>query len=274
MGDTEPGRRPPKRRSGCLSSLLVPVFVALALFLSRNAIATSVVDKLVTERGVECDGLAVALALTLDEVRLDPVSCELADSRVSELSFPEGASIELSGWTPSRVTAPVVEATLAASAHDAVQQLSLVGGIVRGADSRATSLPERMQGYLDGLARLASHDGPRIEVERLVVTGAPGTDVEVEELVADVDQGALSVRATALQLPSHRMGLPGVAEVVVRSRISGPTVTASQAEVEVAGTVEVEGSVAGHALERGAPFRVTATNLDTDSPSYALDVER
>jgi len=249
------------------------VALGLALVLGRNAVATWVVHRAVAEQGVECPDLKAEVALSFQTIRLGPMSCEVSNAIVSRISFPEGATIELSGLTPTRVSAPKVETSVAANMQEAALRLSQMGAMVAAVHGGSTPLPVRMRGYIDWLAESSRHDGPRVEVARLVVTVVPGTELEIEGLAFGVQRGTLSAEAAALPLPTGRMSLLGVADVTVSSRIEQPRITASSSTVSISGRVEVTGSVAGRQLRRGAPFRVTATDLDSDSPHYLLGGE-
>jgi len=265
----------PKKRGGCLRSvILLLAALGLTLVLSRDAVATWVVHRAIAQQGVECRDLKAEVALSFQTIHLLPVSCDLPDAVVvSRLSFPEGATIEWSGWTPTRVSTPRVETSVAANMQHAALRLSQLGALVASVHGGSTPLPERMRGYVDKLAELSRDDGPRVEVARLLVTVVPGTQLEIGDLAFGVQQGTLSAEAAALPLPVGRMGLLRVAEVTVRSRIVQPRITASSSAVSISGTVEIEGSVVGRQLRRAAPFRVTATGLDTDSPRYLLGAE-
>lgn len=265
----------PKKSGGCLSTLFFVLLLTLgALMLGRNAIATTMVRRAIAQQGIDCGEVVATVPLSLGEVRLAPLSCELPDSAAKRVSFAEGATLELSGLSVAKISAPRVEAALAPSLQDAAQRLSLLGGIVATMDGEAAALPRRMRGYLDALAELCSHDGPRIELGRLVVTGAPGTEIEVDGLAFQVQQGHLSTQMRALELPTGEVGVAGIAHVAVRARLVEPTIRASAAEVSIDATLEIEGLIAGHRMQHGAPFHMAATGLDTDSPRYTIGAQR
>jgi hypothetical protein len=86
--------------------LALPLLLALALYLARDPIATKLATRALAKRGTTCEGLALHVGWTLQSVAIGEITCQRAQGRVSELAFPEGATLELRGVTPRRVRAP------------------------------------------------------------------------------------------------------------------------------------------------------------------------
>lgn len=97
---------PRKKRRWVRWVLGLQMLFGLTLYLARDPVATKLAAHALAKRGTTCEGLALHVGWTLQSVALDEVACRRAEGRVSELAFPEGATLELRGFTPRRVRAP------------------------------------------------------------------------------------------------------------------------------------------------------------------------
>lgn len=116
---------PRKKRRWVRWVIAMQLLFGLGVYLARDPIATKLAARALSKRGTECEGLALHVGWTLQSASVDTVTCRRAEGRFSELAFPEGATLELSGVSPRRLHAPAIRVELRES-PDTLEDAGLV----------------------------------------------------------------------------------------------------------------------------------------------------
>lgn len=237
--------------------VLLLLGVPLTAWLLRGVIATSMARGELEAHGIECDSrFSVEPSATFGEATVGATRCTHEGGVLEAIEIVSDVTVELDGFEPSSVEADRVRLVL--------RRANVRGGAGWASELARLDLEQRMAGVVKGLSELSALDLPpthanRVEVVRgdaplgsaEDVTLTPGSPLELEIARASFAAGPMNVGNLNLR------------------NVTG---TATDAEVTLRGRASARAGVAViFSVERGGPFTLRATGLDTATPSFHLD---
>ena len=246
-----------KRKASIAGGIVLAVLIGVPLvgWLLRSTIATSMARDELSARGLECDDrFEVSLSATFDEAVIGPTRCTHEGGVVEAIELLGDLRVELDGTEATSVSAD--------SLRFALRDANVRGGNSWADALRRLSLEQGVAGLVKGLSELSGMDVPPTRVVRTEVVrgGSPLATVTNLELTPG---GSLGLAAQRVHFSAGPMGAGQL-------DLTGVNGTATSSAVTLSGRANARAGVSILSVERGGPFSLEASALDTASPRFRL----
>ena len=223
--------------------------LAGSLYLLRSALASTIAEGRLRDRGIECDDLHLEVSWDLSSVEIAPLTCRVTSERLESIALSEPATAVLSGLRLQRFDAPKLAIVLADDPGVSALPESLM------AANGQREAPRALQRIVDRLAELSEKDLPELRLDRLEVR-------RVDRLVATFDDVRLR-RDSELSFTVARVSFASRAPIEVTVRdVEG---SASRSSVHIAGHLDVTVRAGSVSPGRSIAFRISGDDLDGEA---------
>lgn len=243
-------------------ALALACLCGIGLLLARGAFAGYAARSALAARGIACDDhFSVSVDTGLTHAEVSPCTCTMDQGPVESFELVDPVRVELEGETITHVHAGHVRVAMR-GAGPAVDAGSL------GPVASMLGVPARIGSLVGAASQLASMHAPQTEIPVLDVEQNGHASVHVETLAID-GRSPLAITASQVTLPA----LSGPLGASATATISDLAGTASATDVQLSGDLALTGSapIVG-TVTRNGHIVVTGTALDTDAPSYRIEL--
>ncbi len=265
--DLDDAPKPAPRRSRALGvGVAIPIVLCCLCgglgLLARGMVARSIARAELARHGITCgDGFDITPDASFAHAEVAPCTCTMDDGAVESFEIVTPMTIDLDGQRVTHVHAGTVRVAMRA-ASPSVDAGSL------GPLASMLGVPARIGGLVNAASQLARMSAPALDVETLEVTQEGRVTVSVDALSLD-DAHPLGITAHRITMPALTGPLGAHADVTIDAW-SG---TASASDVRLSGDLALTGSapIVG-SVTRSGRVTVTGTALDTDAPTYRVEL--
>lgn len=249
--------------SGAILTLVIGSCIAVPLV--SDSIATGMARTELEGRGLSCTDVSVDVNLDFSRAEIAPMRCGRGpDGEVEAIELVDPAFVDLVLFSPTHLTAGRVRVHLRADDPGAGVDLGALGPV-----AGLLHIPSRIASAAHAAAEIASHDLPPTDVSSAEIVRGENVRVSMTDLTLS---GGTSTTFTIARVDLPALEGPfGTSASVAINTLTGD---ASPSTCTLSGELQLDASIPlMEAIHRRQHTTITATGLDTPSPSWNVSFE-